>query len=542
MKKRFSRSSLVQFSGWMLLLVVGSFFLFSFDSETFKELDGQGKYNVAQKIFKSIRLPRIRLGIDLQGGAHLTIGVDIEEAIRMRLALERKTIEQAFDKKDFKAESLKKEIKDKSILMEFENENIASSAYGIIKSEVGNFIKVSRSGSLVAVMLSREEEYRIRTEVVEQAINVLKRRLDSAGVQGLTIHQHGNRQIVVQLPGEVDVESKKALISQTAHLEFKMVEKEAPDQDILLDEYDGELPADKMIVPGRQDGIDRYYLVSAFADITGNRIVHARMDFDEYGKPGVSFGLDSVGGKEFGELTSRNVGGNLGIIIDNVVYSVARIKEPITHGRVTISGSFTGEQAKSLEIVLNSGSLQAPLVFESENHVGASLGQDSIRKGMISCLVGLALLLIFSIFYYKIPGIFAMIALFFNLFLVLLFLSAFSATLTLPGIAGMVLTIGMAIDASILIYEKIREELSDGATLRKAIKDGFSDAMVVIMDSNITTFLTGLVLFKFGGPAIRGFAVTLMLGIIATLLSGVFFLRSLFEVVLDATDIKKLKF
>ena len=538
-KTRFSKSSLFQFLGWMALLLVGSFFLLKFDS---KKFDMYKDKNIVSRVLNSITLPHIRLGIDLQGGANLVVGVDIEKAIEIRLASEGRSIDQVLKKKDFKGKLNKKEIKEKVIVLEYDNPTIAGTAFGIIKAETGTYIKVVRTGNIVKVSLAPEEEHRIRSQVVEQAINVLKRRLDTSGVQGLTVQQHGNRQIVVQLPGEANVEEKKALITQTAHLEFKMIEEESTNKEVLLDKYDGDLPADKMILSGRQDGIDRFYLVSTFADLTGDHIVHASMDFDEYGKPGVSFSLDSFGSKEFAELTSRAVGKNLGIVIDNIVYSSARVKGPITGGRCSITGQFTSEDAKSLEIVLNSGALQAPLSFESEMTVGASLGQDSINKGIFSCLVGLTLLLIFSVFYYQIPGLLAMFALFFNLFLVLLFLSAFKATLTLPGIAGIVLTIGMAIDASILIYEKIREELSEGSTLRKAVKDGFKDAMVVILDANITTFLTGLVLFKFGGPAIRGFAVTLMIGILATLLAGVFFLRTAFEFMLDATGIKKLKF
>jgi preprotein translocase subunit SecD len=222
------------------------------------------------------------------------------------------------------------------------------------------------------------------------------------------------------------------------------------------------------------------------------------------------------------------------------MYTAPGIQSAIgANGRITNIRS--AEEAKDLALVLRSGALMAPLKFEHENRVGASLGQDSIEKGIFACVVALLLLLLFSIVYYKLPGFFAILALFYNLFLILLFLSYFESSLTLPGIAGMVLTIGMAVDASILIYERIKEEVAKGTTFRKALNDGFKGAMVVILDSNITTFLTGFVLFKFGGPAIKGFAVTLMVGVVATVLSGIFFLKSVFDFVLDNTPLKNIK-
>jgi len=536
MNSKASRFFLSKFMVWIVAAIIGGYFLFSFNLKVLQE-----DIPFTQKLMKVVSIPNINLGIDLQGGAHLVVSVEIEKAIENRLVSESKGLEQIFKRKGVEKFPTKKEVQQKAIVMEFENEDAASTAYKVIK-DAASYLKIIRKGEMVTVTLLPQEENRIRSQAVEQAINILSRRLDAAGVQGLTVQQHGERQVVVQLPGEQDVEEKKELISKTAHLEFKIVEQQAASEDTILDKFDGDLPADKMIVPGKEEGAKRYYLVSAFPDLTGEHIVHARMDFDKYGKPMVHFTLDSVGAQEFAELTTDNVGKPLGIVIDNIMYSSPNIHEPITGGGCQITGHFTSEEAKGLEIVLNSGALQAPLKFEYESRVGASLGQDSIQKGLFSCFVGLGLLLFFSIFYYKLSGFFAMLALFFNLFLVLLFLSWFKFALTLPGIAGMVLTIGMAIDASILIYEKIREELGEGSTIRKAVNDGFAGAMVVILDSNITTFLTGLVLFKFGSPAIRGFAVTLMVGIVATILSGVFFLKSIFEFVLDNTNIRNFSF
>ena len=523
---------------WAVVVAIGSYFLFSFDSKVFKELSKDGKqYTFLQKLYRAVKIPRMNLGIDLQGGAHLVVSVEVEKAIENKLVSEGKLIDQLFKKKDLTGPD-KKEVKDQALVMAFEKESTASSAYNMIKKDAPH-VKVMRKGLVVDVSLSAQEEQRIRVQSVEQAVNILKRRLDIAGVQGLVVQQHGERQIVIQLPGETDVDEKKELISKTAHLEFKLVEKEASTRDALLDQYDGELPNDKEIVPGRDRLQKRFYLVSAFADLTGDHIVFAKEDFDEYGRMQVNFVLDSAGTTDFADLTENNIGKTLGIVIDDVMYSSPNIQSAIRNGRPRITGDYTSEEARALAIVLNSGALKAPLKFEYETRVGASLGRDSIKKGIMSCLIGLLLLFIFGVLYYKLAGFFAFLALLFNLFLVMFFLSWFRFALTLPGIAGLVLTIGMAIDASILIYERIREELAAGTPVRKAVNDGFSGAMVIILDSNITTFLTGIVLFKFGGPSIRGFAVTLMAGIAATIIASIFFLKSLFLFILDNTNIKK---
>jgi preprotein translocase subunit SecD len=392
----------------------------------------------------------------------------------------------------------------------------------------------------VHVTLNPADEQNIRNGVVDQAVSVLQNRLNGFGVAGLIVQRHGNNQVVVQLPGVDDPERVKALITKTAMLEFKMVEKSGTEQS-LLDEYDGDLPSDKMIVKDGKGSEGKAYLVSAYPDLTGDHITDARLAYSEFSRIMVEFSLDGSGASIFRTITGDNVGRQLGIVVDNVMYS-APVLESAIGSKGTIRGSYTPEEARDLALVLRSGALQAPLSFEQENRVGASLGQDSIERGLWACLIGLLLVMLFSIFYYRMLGFFAIMALLYNMFLILLFLSYFESTLTLPGIAGMVLTIGMAIDASILIYEKIREDLEGGVSFRQALSSGFNGAMVVILDANITTFMTSLILFKFGGPAIKGFAVTTMAGIIATILAGVFFLRALISTSLDMRDGKPFNF
>lgn len=530
---------------WVALFVVGSCFIFSFDKKAFEAESAQGGVMATVKAaYGALGLSAIKKGIDLAGGTYLVLSVDLEKALEIRLATENKALESLFQAKNLKVLPKAKEIKNGAIELSFDDEDAAKSCENVMRDGKQSLV-IKRDGAVVHATLSGEIAQSIKSGAVEQAVNVLGTRLGSYGVEGNIVQQHGERQVVVQLPGVNDPERVKAVISQTAHLEFKIVEESAASRDVLLDKFDGELPADKMIISGKkgEDEVGgRYYLVSAFPDITGDRIVEAKAGFDQYNKPEVVFKLDSAGAREFGELTANNVNRSLGIIIDDVMFSTPTIRTAIPGGSCNITNIGSQKEAADLSIVLRSGSLQAPLKFEQESRVGASLGQDSINAGVLSCMVALAILFMFSVLFYKIPGFFAVIALLFNLFLTMMFLSYFNATLTLPGIAGMVLTIGMAIDASILIFERVKEELRSGSTVRAAVNNGFRDALTVILDSNITTFLTGIVLFYFGGPAIRGFAVTLMAGIIATLLSGVLFLKSMFMFSFDVCNVKSMKF
>jgi len=524
--------------------------LFSFDEQKLEKFGPATDFSsMIKKYYSALYMPRLNLGIDLKGGTYLVLGVDVEKAVENKLVVDSKSIDDLFKEKRIAKLPEKKFVKNGSIVMDFDDPEHAKVAYNLIAAEMPS-LKLTRSGGRVQASLSSSERRRIQVGSVEQAVNVLSTRLGEFGVEGISVQKHGQRQIVVQIPGVSDPERVKNLITKTAHLEFKIVEKQASSKQELLDDFDGDLPPDKMIVPGKRRKHDfgdlddeegrNWYLVSAYPALTGEHLVDARMGYDERNSVVVNFALDNPGAKKFRKLTSNNIGKPLAVIIDDVVVSVASIGEAIG-ARGRISGIGSVERVKDLALVLRSGSLSAPLRFEQENRVGATLGQDSIRRGIVSCLVALLLLLLFSIFYYKSSGVFAIFALVYNLFLVLLFLSYFRATLTLPGIAGMVLTIGMAIDASILIYERIKEELRKGSPYKKAVKDGFSGAMAVIIDSNITTFLTGLVLFKFGGPAIKGFAVTLMVGIIATILAGVFFLRSIFDFATNSLGLKRIR-
>lgn len=527
-----------RFMMWMAVLVLGLYYLISFtpqSGDSFKSM--LSRFDV-RGIVSSLHMPGVRLGIDLQGGTYFVLSVQVEKAIENRLSGELRVLTKAAKMEQVKFPFAAQLVESTSIQIVSATEEDARAVFSFVKKHAEHLLVVAE-GLVVKASLHPQEEQGLRTGAVDQAVHVLTNRLNGYGVAGLTVQKHGARQVVVQLPGVDDPERVKSLITKTALLEFKIVERTAGSEASLLDAYDGEVPTDKAVVRGeKKDGL--FYLVSAYPDMTGNHITDARATHADMKGLVVEFSLDRRGREIFKDLTGSSIGKNMAIVIDNSVYSAPHIGSQIDSDKAIIEGSFTLEEARDLALVLRSGSLQAPLSFEQESRIGASLGQDSIEKGIMACVVALLLVLLFGVVYYRVLGLFAAFALIYNLFLTILLMAYFEWTLTLPGIAGMVLTIGMAIDASILIFERMREELAAGTrkSFRAIVDSGFDGVMGVILDSNITTFLIGFILFKFGGPAVRGFAVTLMTGILATLVTGIFFLRSMINFALDLRNEK----
>lgn len=480
----------------------------------------------------------IRLGIDLVGGTYITLGVKVEKAIETELLARLNNI-------PYRLENLRKElpkskkVEDMAIVLTFDSSAAASEAYSVLKNEQQD-MSYSVNGAEVRASFTEQKAAMIKKDAIDRNIEVLRTRLNKMSVAEITIAPQGERNIIVELPDVSDPEQAKTMIGKAAVLEFKLVERAGKTEEDILYEYDGNLPEGFEIVPDQYK--DRgYYLVPKFTEITGASLRDARPQVDEKkARMAVAFTLTPEGGEKFEELTSRNLGKILAVVLDGSVIVAARIEAAIkTDG--SISGDYTPESARDLALLLKSGAFVAPVTFEEERQIGSTLGDESIRQGLISCAVGLGLLFCFSIYYYSYCGLLAFITLIYNLFFILLCLSWLKATLTLPGIAGMVLTIGMAIDASVLIYERIKEELAAGNPIRKAVDAGFGDAMRVILDGNITTFIVGLVLYRFGTGPIQGFAVTMMLGVVATLVTGLFFLKSMFNVLLNNFHVQKLK-
>lgn len=424
-------------------------------------------------------------------------------------------------------------------MVTFENNAAAQVAEAIAAKQKD--LSITRHDAALHFALTQAAQQTIIHEARESNISVLKSRIDQFGVGENMVAAQGDKNIVVELPDVQDIQKAKAMIGTSAMLEVKPVLDVGPTEQDILNRYGGTLPEDMMIAPGRNKGGHKeYYLVPKHAELTGKMLKTARANptGGEFGlEPVVAFEFNAEGGDKFYEMTSRGSSPMISMILDGVVVTAATARLPLRDGY--ISGNFTLEEAQEIAAMLRSGAFVAPVTFEEDRTIGPSLGQESIHKGLMSCAIGLLLLFLFSVIMYKTSGLFAFIVLLYNLLLILFALAALGATLTLPGIAGMVLTIGMAIDSSILIYERIREELKAGRPFREAVNVGFSGATEVILDANITTFLVAVVLYKLGAGPIQGFAVTMIVGILATLITGLLLLKAIFNFVLDVMHVKK---
>ncbi|MFH0763530.1 MAG: protein translocase subunit SecD [Candidatus Omnitrophota bacterium] len=381
-----------------------------------------------------------------------------------------------------------------------------------------------------------------RKDAIDRAIEIIRNRIDQFGVGEMSIQRQGKENIIVQLPGVTDRERALEIVGKTAHLEFKLVSDNVED---LKKAIDGE-PVDGYelkYLEGESAGREPL-LVAKDASLTGDLLVNAKTEFSSrgFGEPYVSLTLNSKGAQIFANVTAANVGKRLAIVLDGKIVSAPVIREAIPSGQAQISGNFTVEQANDLAVILRAGALPAPVIVEEERTVGPLLGADSIRSGLRATMIGGILVVGFMVFYYRLAGMVANMALILNILLILAALALFKGTLTLPGIAGLILTIGMSVDANVLIYERIREELHLGKSLRAAIASGYHRALSAIVDSNITTIVAAALIFKFGTGPIRGFAVTLTIGLLANLFTAVTCTRVVFEVMCDQFNLSKLNF
>ncbi|HDQ25239.1 MAG TPA: protein translocase subunit SecD [bacterium] len=366
-------------------------------------------------------------------------------------------------------------------------------------------------------------------EAVARALEILRNRIDALGVAEPLIQREGDKYIVIQLPGVQDPERAINIIGKTALLEFKMVSERYKITDML--DVDGnvapeKVPDDAYVIKTREG--DRTVLEKRDM-LTGADLVDAKVQMGQYGEPIVWFKLSPDGGRRFAEITGDSVGRNLAIVLDDTVYSAPRIKSRISGGEGIIEGGFTLDDAKDLALVLRAGALPAPVKIVNKYVVGPSLGADAIEKGKRAILIGAVLVVLFMLIYYGFSGVIADFALIFNILFVLGIMAALNATLTLPGIAGLTLTLGMAVDSNVLVFERIREELRTGKTIRAAIDAGYNRALTTIVDSHVTSIITAIILFQFGTGPIRGFAVTLFWGLVISLFTAYFITQAVFD-------------
>ncbi|MFO7577875.1 MAG: protein translocase subunit SecD, partial [Pelovirga sp.] len=391
--------------------------------------------------------------------------------------------------------------------------------------------------------LGDDEIDNIKDYAVRQALETMRNRVDQFGVSEPTLQRQAGNRILIQLPGVDDPDRAISLLGKTARLEFKMVDEAANIQEALA----GNLPEGTQLLyernVNRATGVESEtpLVVMSKTALTGDLLADANVRIDtRFNEPYVSIDFNAVGARRFDQITAANVGKRMAIVLDDTVYSAPVIRERISGGSAQISGSFTSQQATDLAIVLRAGSLPAPVEILENRTVGPSLGQDSIDQGILSIWVGAVLVLLVIIVYYQLSGVVAISALILNLFFIAAMLSLLGATLTLPGLAGIVLTVGMAVDANVLIFERIREELALGRAPKLAIESGYSKAFSTIIDANLTTLLAALVLFQFGTGPVRGFAVTLSIGIVASLFTAIFVSRFIFDFFLQRRNIKRL--
>jgi len=471
---------------------------------------------------------KIKLGLDLQGGIDLSLEVKVEKAVENNLqrTLQELTRNLRKDKIRFRELSLLGHSGLKVVLMREDDvskfENIISSYHPEFK-EPERIIHDQDIGFRLPLKPAARQE--IMKSAVTQAVEKIRTRIDTKGLMEPDIRVKGDYDILIQIPGvkEKDYKSIIDIIKATAVLEFKMVDDAFDVQEALR----GNMP------PGREILYDirtkQPYLLKKRTLLTGEDINNARVQFGQRNEPQVGLTFNSNGARIFREVTRENVGKNLAIILDNKVYSAPRINEEIPSGQAQITGQFTMDEAKDLVNILKSGSLAAPVEILYQNKVGPSLGRDSIEKGFTSMIIGGLVVIVFMAIYYGLSGLIADLALLLNILFIMAGLSLLGATLTLPGIAGIILTIGMAVDANVLIFERIREEIRLGKPPRAAIDGGYRKALVTIIDANVTTFIVALILIQFGTGPIKGFAYTLGLGIVASMITAVFFTRIIFD-------------
>lgn len=470
----------------------------------------------------------ISLGLDLQGGMYQDIGVDTDAVInsvleRMAEDLEDTLIEEAVNYVGVD------QINEQQIEILLEPGESIDLERDVFERLLGQNYESSEIEDGYIITLKDDEVTRIKDKAIEQALETIRNRIDQLGVKEPSIQLRGDNSIIIQLPGLKDPDQARRVIGTTAVLQFMLVandgsmENPGPDKEVYYQEIRD--PLTKEVITTQP------YLLEKKVLLQGDRIRDSRVTFSQTGQASVSLSLDDKGKRQFAQITRENVGRLLAIVLDGKVQSAPRINEEISGGEAVITGSFSPEEAAELALVLRSGALPAPITINEERTIGPSLGSDSIRKSLIALCIGFAAVILFMMIYYEVAGIFAVLALFFNLALIGAALAYFQATLTLPGMAGIILTIGMAVDANVLIFERIREEISRGSPLRTAVNTGFRKATVTILDANITTILAAIVLFQFGTGPIKGFAVTLSIGIAASMFTSIVVGKALFELV-----------
>jgi preprotein translocase subunit SecD len=522
---------------WKLALVVVILLVFLFGIFGIPQsLSGQGLLDAMTK--------RINLGLDLKGGTHLILQVQVNDAVNADSDNAVEVLKEQLNKRKVAYTDISKadaQNNPDKIVLKGVPPNGRTDLQDIVSERLPEYNLSSGAESTNILSMKPQMLTELKNKAVTQAIETIRNRIDSLGVSEPTIQEHGlgQYQILVQLPGVDDPERVKGIMQSTAVLEIKQVlDGPYPSEQAALQAKGGLLPPDAILMsghsaPGTPGDEQAWYLVSRVSAVRGKDLRDAQASTDQNGQPSVHFNLTGEGGQRFYNFTSAHVGERLGVVLDNKVQEVANIKEAIRDTGEISGGSMNAQQAKDLSMILRSGALPAGIKYLEERTVGPSLGTDSIRAGVRAAIIGMLVVLIFMLVYYRAAGINADIALLLNLIILLGFMGYVGAVLTLPGIAGVILTVGMGVDSNVLIFERIREELRNGKTPPSAVDQGFSHAWITIVDTHVTTIVSAAILFIFGTGPVQGFAVTLTFGLLANLFTAVFVSRLIFDWILS---------
>ena len=519
--------------GWKLVLITITLLVFAYG--IFGVPSGFSGSSLLASMQK-----RINLGLDLKGGTHLILQVQVNDAVNVDSDNAIQVLKSAMRNAKINYADISKPDSaghPEQIVIKGVPPANSTDLRNIVQDRLPEYDATSGAENAWTVTMKPQALQEMKNRAVQQAIETIRNRIDQLGVSEPVIEEHGlgQYQILVQLPGVDDPARVKSIMQSTAMLEIRQVlGGPYASQDAALQDKGGVLPEDSMLMPGKNnpDGTPTWYIVARVPAVTGKDLRSADPSRDENGQPAVGFTLTAEGGRKFYAFTSAHVRDLLGVVLDGKVQSVATIDEPI-HDQGIIKGRFTDQEVKDQAMVLRSGALPAGIKYLEERTVGPSLGSDSIRAGVRAAIVGMIAVLVFMLIYYRAAGINADIALLLNLIILLGFLGYTGATLTLPGIAGVILTVGMGVDSNVLIFERIREELRNGKTAPSAVEQGIAHAWVTIVDTHVTTIVSAIILFLFGTGPVRGFAVTLSFGLFANLFTAVFVSRVIFDWVLS---------
>lgn len=485
---------------------------------------------------------KLNLGLDLQGGSYLLYEVDTDALHRERLSdlmedtrTQLRSEQIPFGELAQQGEVISVRIGDAArydAALNLLRKNLGAPLAGVIG---GKDVAVTGKGdNRIEVTFVPEAQRADAVKAVDQSIETIRRRIDSLGTKEPSINRQGTNRIMIQAAGESDPERLRAVIGQTAKLTFQMVDETVSPEDMQA----GRIPPGSEVLPG--DRFAPYYVVKKRAVVSGEELTNASQTFDQNGAPAVAFAFNGAGAKKFGDITLRNHGKRFAIVLDKKVISAPQINDPITSGSGIITGSFTAQSANELALLLRSGALPAPLNIEDQRTVTAELGADAVKAGSISLAIGAASMFVFVILAYGLFGGFAAIALVVNVLLIIGIMSMTQATLTFPGIAGLILTLAVAVDANVLIYERMRDEANAGRTPMAAADHGYKLALTSILDANITSLISGLIMFSFGSGPVKGFAWTLVIGVFTSLFTAIFITQVLIGWWFKATKPKKL--